>query len=181
MATITLDRSGAATNLRAIFSSGALYLPAAGGALQAHSGTPSDYHVAATSSVALEGQVNRHTFTIPMPAALPVTLDVAIVDIVAHVLVGIDRVRVDAAGVIVDEQAAVADVPIVQKLLTADRRVDISDPEAWELVLIEQGTGELGDEGAVELLRQKMYDVHGNPLKSDKTVPGQAISEGSES
>ena len=95
MATVTLDRLGSATDLRAVFSSGEQYLPASGGALEANSETPSDYHVPSSTSVALESNVHRHSFTVPAPTIKPVTLDFVILDIVAHSVAGSGEIHLE--------------------------------------------------------------------------------------
>jgi hypothetical protein len=95
MATVTLDRPGSATNLRAVFSSGALYLPSAGGTLETNSGTPVDYQVSSAASIALENNVNRHAFTVPVPTIKPVTLDFVILDVSAHSVVGSGEIHLE--------------------------------------------------------------------------------------
>jgi hypothetical protein len=95
MATVTLDRPGSATNLRAVFSAGTQYLPSAGGALETNSGMPSDYHVSSAASIALESNVNRHSFTVPAPTVKPVTLDFVILDVAAHSVVGSGEIHLE--------------------------------------------------------------------------------------
>ncbi len=70
-------------------------------------------------------------------------------------------------------------VPIITQardMLIATRVVD-TNVTPWELVYIKAGTGQLGDEGAVELLRQPLYDTAGNPVTSKNAVIGKALSE----
>jgi hypothetical protein len=62
--------------------------------------------------------------------------------------------------------------------LEADRYIDkATTPSHWALVLIKKGTGALGEDGAVELLRQPLYDVDGSPLASTSTPRGRAVSD----
>ncbi len=63
----------------------------------------------------------------------------------------------------------------VGDLLHADRVIDTS-VTPWALVLIKQRSGSLGQPGAIELLRQRLYDVTGGPIANVNTVLGQSIT-----
>jgi hypothetical protein len=163
MATVTLDRTGVATDLRIVFSSGTTYLPTAGGALEAHSGTATDYHVSAASSVLLEGTVNRHSFTVPTPSVLPVSLDFVILDIVAHAVVGNGSINLAPGGSEYTEH----------DLMVADLYTDTS-VSPWARVLMKKGTGGIGV--GVELLRQSMSKASGAAVSVETHVVGRAVS-----
>lgn len=51
----------------------------------------------------------------------------------------------------------------------ADRLIDKTDTSQWDLVLIKKGTGNLGV--GVELLRQELFDVDGNPWQPTGQLP----------
>lgn len=60
-------------------------------------------------------------------------------------------------------------------LLMADRVVD-TGVTPWALVLIKKGTGALGSDGAVELLRQSLRTADNTAVTSDGVVVGKAVS-----
>jgi hypothetical protein len=81
----------------------------------------------------------------------------------------------DAAPVDAEIQLAGADLDAINDLLEADRVID-TGVSPWALVLIKKGTGALGDEGAVELLRQGLHDVSGAAVTNANTILGQSIT-----
>ncbi len=64
---------------------------------------------------------------------------------------------------------------LAKDLLEADRVVDTT-VQPWALVLIKKGSGALGQQGTVELLRQKLRDVTGSPITNANTILGQSIT-----
>jgi len=85
--------------------------------------------------------------------------------------VGANQVQVSGDGAL----ARVLSVAACQDLLEADRVIDTS-VVPWALVLIKKGSGSLGQNGTVELLRQKLYDASGNPVTNANTVLGRSIT-----
>jgi hypothetical protein len=80
---------------------------------------------------------------------------------------GANQIALDGSGNV--SAAAIRD------LLEADRVVD-TGVTPWALVLIKKGSGALGQPGAVELLRQKLYDVAGVGVSSASTILGRSIT-----
>lgn len=67
------------------------------------------------------------------------------------------------------DDATLAAIVAVSKLLRADRKIDKStNPAHWDEVLLEEGT-------STELLRRELFDVDGTALADDETVIGRAI------
>jgi hypothetical protein len=64
---------------------------------------------------------------------------------------------------------------LLKDLLEADRYVDTT-VTPWALVLVKKGSGALGQQGAVELLRQKLRDVGGAPITNTSTILGQSVT-----
>lgn len=66
---------------------------------------------------------------------------------------------------------------VIRDLLQATRWIDkTTDPAHWSLVLIKKGTGNLGAGGAIELLRQPLYDVDGANLHTATTPIGRSVA-----
>jgi hypothetical protein len=72
-------------------------------------------------------------------------------------------------------QLAAVDTADVRDLVEADRVIDTT-VSPWALVLIKKGTGALGAPGAVELVRQKLYDVTGGGVTNASTILGRSIT-----
>ncbi|HEX3725835.1 MAG TPA: hypothetical protein VHV08_06315 [Pirellulales bacterium] len=64
---------------------------------------------------------------------------------------------------------------MIRDLIEADRVVDTT-VAPWALVLIKKGSGALGQPGAIELLRQKLYDVTGGGITNSNTILGRSIT-----
>ena len=72
-------------------------------------------------------------------------------------------------------QLTAVDTADVRDLVEADRVIDTT-VSPWALVLIKKGSGALGAPGAVELLRQKLYDVTGGGVTNASTILGRSIT-----
>jgi hypothetical protein len=72
-------------------------------------------------------------------------------------------------------QLTAVDTADVRDLVEADRVIDTT-VSPWALVLIKKGSGALGAPGAVELLRQKLYDVTGGGVTNTSTILGRSIT-----
>jgi len=84
---------------------------------------------------------------------------------------GANQIAVNGAGAI----SSVVSVAACQDLLEADRVIDTT-VVPWALVLIKKGSGTLGQPGTVELLRQKLRDVHGASITNVNTILGQSVT-----
>jgi hypothetical protein len=84
---------------------------------------------------------------------------------------GANQIQVNGAGAI----SSVVSVASCQDLLEADRVIDTT-VSPWALVLIKKGSGTLGQPGTIELLRQRLRDVHGAPVTNANTILGQSVT-----
>lgn len=170
MANVFIDLAMTNANLRMVTTDGGLqYLPAAGGALEVHSGTPADYQVAATDTKQLTATAVRARFVIPTPTALPATLYHTFVDIVTHALYGQGVSHLNDDGVEYTEH----------DLSVADIYVDTTTTP-WARVLVKRGSGRpafVTSPGAgVELTRQPLYKAAGTNVTAETHIVGQAVS-----
>ncbi len=170
MATVYCEGPSGNSNLRVVFSSGAQYLRSGNGVLE-NFATVADYRVAAAGSDALTDALARYRFTVPTPAVLPVSLNFCIHDITTSEIVGVGIIDLDEDG----NEITWRDVA---DLIRADRYIDkTTDADHWALVLIRKGSGGLGEDGSVELLRQLLYDLDGAALASSITPRGRSVSD----
>lgn len=72
-------------------------------------------------------------------------------------------------------QLTAVDTADLRDLVEADRVIDTT-VSPWALVLVKKGSGALGTPGAVELLRQKLYDVTGGGVTNANTILGRSIT-----
>lgn len=92
-----------------------------------------------------------------------------------------DAAPVDAeiqlAGIDVHDatRAGMSSLQTLQDLLEADRVIDTSTVP-WALVLIKKGSGALGAPGAIELLRQRLFDVTGTQVTQPNTILGRSLT-----
>ncbi len=72
-------------------------------------------------------------------------------------------------------QLTAVDTADLRDLVEAARVIDTT-VSPWALVLVKKGSGALGTPGAVELLRQKLYDVTGGGVTNANTILGRSIT-----
>jgi hypothetical protein len=73
-----------------------------------------------------------------------------------------------AAALATADDATLAAILAVSKLLRADRKIDKTNPAHWDEVLLEEGT-------STELVRRELFDADGTALAAETTRIGRAI------
>lgn len=104
MTAVYVDAPSGNSNLRMLLSSGALFLRADTGALEAFDDV-ADYRIAASSSVLLGTGLSRYTFTVVTPAVLPVVLNGIVYDITTGEIFGAFVLDLDGNGDEIDAAA----------------------------------------------------------------------------